>query len=206
MRYAFYFDQSKCIACNACTVSCKDYNQVNPGLVRWRKQETHENQSIGRVYQNFVMSCNHCEKPACKEACPVQAIVKRPDGIVIIDRNKCEGITACIMACPFSAIHIASDKQEPKKKESWLIEHPAQKCHMCFERIDAGLKPVCVDACPVYALDCDTDENLKEKYGNPQRLNKENFNYAYSNNDDETTEPNFYIKEGSLLKITKLEK
>ena len=62
------------------------------------------------------------------------------------------------------------------------------------------------DACPVYALDCDTDENLKEKYGDPHRLNKENFSYAYSNNDDETTGPNFYIKEGSLLKITKLDK
>jgi len=206
MRYAFYFDQSKCIACNACTVACKDFYQVNPGPVRWRRQETYENQSVGRVFQNFVMSCNHCDEPACKTACPVNAIVQRPDGIVIIDRDKCEGITACILACPFSAPHIATDKQEPDKRESWIIDHPAQKCHMCWERLDKGLKPVCVNACPVYALDCDDVDEIKSKYKDAVRLNKKEFGYAYSNNDDETTGPNLYVKPSPTLKITKLNK
>ena len=46
------------MACNACTVACKDWNQVNPGPVRWRVQETHE--LAGPVFDNLSMACNHC--------------------------------------------------------------------------------------------------------------------------------------------------
>jgi anaerobic dimethyl sulfoxide reductase subunit B (iron-sulfur subunit) len=36
MQYGFYFDQTRCVGCNTCSVSCKDFNQINPGHVRWR--------------------------------------------------------------------------------------------------------------------------------------------------------------------------
>ena len=41
IQYAFYFDQTRCMSCNSCTVACKDWNQVEPGPVAWRKQFTY---------------------------------------------------------------------------------------------------------------------------------------------------------------------
>ena len=32
------------------------------------------------------------------------------------------------------------------------VTHKAEKCNLCYERIDAGLLPACVQACPTGAL------------------------------------------------------
>ena len=39
------------------------------------------------------------------------------------------------------------------------------KCDGCFERIPEGRKPICVEACPMRALDFDEIGILREKYG-----------------------------------------
>ncbi len=70
----FYFNQNRCSGCGTCIVACKDYNQVNPGAVRWRNQQNHEDGKS--VFENLSMSCNHCEEPACVAACPEEAIEK----------------------------------------------------------------------------------------------------------------------------------
>ncbi len=210
MQYGFYFDQTRCIGCNACTVSCKDYNQVNPGIVRWRRQEAFE---TGRtVFENLTMSCNHCEEPACIKACYFGAIKKRDNGIVYVDRDLCQGLQGCIEACPFAAPHIADDVQEPKneKVETWIIEHPMQKCKYCYERVEAGQgAPVCVAACPVRALDWGDFKDLQKKYPDSERLNKQNFPYAYKNMTGPDTKPSFLIKRKKpeqVLEIKKLVK
>lgn len=206
MQLGFYFDQTRCIACNACTVSCKDYNQVNPGLVRWRKQENHNKKDGISVFENLTMSCNHCENPACIEACCCDAIKKRENGIVYVDRDLCEGAEGCIEACPFGAPHIADDSQEPIKKDSWKVAHPMQKCKGCWELVEStGQKPVCVQACPTRALDWDDITVLQEKYKDAVRLNPTDFPYAYVNNTTDT-KPSFFIKKRRPLKITSLKK
>lgn len=201
MQLGFYFDQTRCIGCNACTVSCKDWNQVEPGPVRWRKQEAYQ---YNNVFENLTMSCNHCEEPACMKACFYGAIKKRNNGIVYVDRDLCQGLQACIEACPFAATHIAEDKQEPTKKDSWMIAHPMQKCKGCYERVEAGLgKPVCVDACPVRALDWGEINELQVKYPEAVRLNKQDFPYAYSNLNGVETKPSFFIKKKKTNMVIK---
>jgi anaerobic dimethyl sulfoxide reductase subunit B (iron-sulfur subunit) len=117
----------------------------------------HENRETGdwpdvELYP-LVYSCQHCEAPACVQACSVGAISKRDsDGIVLIDRTKCQNLKLCISACPYGAIHIAGDEQE-SKDTSWLVDHPAQKCTFCLERWNNDQKPVCVMSCPQRALD-----------------------------------------------------
>lgn len=207
MQLGFYFDQTRCIGCNACTVSCKDWNEVNPGPIRWRKQENHEKKNGNSVFENLTMSCNHCADPACMKACFYGAIKKRSNGIVYVDRDLCQGLQACIQACPFAATHIADDNQEPTKKETWMIDHPMQKCKGCYERVESGQgKPVCVDACPVRALDWGDINVLQATYADAVRLNKTDFPYAYINNETETN-PSFLIKpksKGGTLTITKI--
>lgn len=203
MQLGFYFDQTRCIGCNACTVSCKDWNQVNPGPVRWRKQENHEKNNGVSVFENLTMSCNHCEEPACLTACAANAITKTDKGIVIVDRNKCQALKACITACPFAAPHIADDLQEPKKGENWVVDHPMQKCKYCWERIEDGNSPVCVSACPVRALDYGDIYDLQRKYPDAVRMNPTDFPYAYVNNTNDT-KPSFFIKKRANLVISEV--
>lgn len=203
MQLGFYFDQTRCIGCNACTVSCKDWNQVNPGPVRWRKQENHEKNNGVSVFENLTMSCNHCEEPACLTACAANAITKTDKGIVIVDRNKCQALKACITACPFAAPHIADDLQEPKKGENWVVDHPMQKCKYCWERIEDGNSPVCVSACPVRALDYGDIDDLQRKYPDAVRMNPTDFPYAYVNNTNDT-KPSFFIKKRTNLVISEV--
>jgi ethylbenzene hydroxylase subunit beta/complex iron-sulfur molybdoenzyme family reductase subunit beta len=72
--------------------------------------------------------CNHCTHPACLEACPRKAIVKRDeDGIVLIDEDRCRGYRFCMEACPYKKIYFNHATKV------------AQKCIFCFPRIEQGV-------------------------------------------------------------------
>jgi anaerobic dimethyl sulfoxide reductase subunit B (iron-sulfur subunit) len=207
MQYGFFFDQTRCIGCNACTIACKDYNQVNPGRVRWRKQQAFEDMNgAAPVFYNLSMSCNHCAEPACKAACPFGAIIKDDKGRVIIDRRKCENARSCIDACPFAAPDIAEDLQEPKgsQKKSWKRAHPAQKCTFCFERVDDGETPVCVSACVGHALDYGDIDDLEKRHPDAVRLNRADFPYAYMGKGTAETNPSFLIRKRKKLAVSVL--
>jgi anaerobic dimethyl sulfoxide reductase subunit B (iron-sulfur subunit) len=170
-QMAFYFDQSRCMGCHTCTVACKDWNDVQPGQSNWRRLETKEQGTFPNVEVfNLVMSCNHCANPACTAACPVGAIYKRKeDGIVVVNRDLCQDIRACAVACPYGAPQFGDDKSEPVKKDSWAVDHPMQKCTFCWDRLDDGLAPACVASCPQRALDYGTADEINAKYPNAVR-------------------------------------
>jgi Fe-S-cluster-containing dehydrogenase component len=75
----------------------------------------------------------HCDDPPCEEACPEEAIAKREDGIVILDYEKCTGCQLCMEACPFDVVDFDEGKGI------------AQKCNLCYQRVDNGLIPACAD-------------------------------------------------------------
>jgi len=148
MQYAFYYNQSRCVGCETCVIACKDWNDVQPGPSGWRSKtstEVGEFPSVS-VYP-LLMSCNHCEVPVCVDACPTESIYKREeDGIVIIDRTKCEVNLECLNQCPFGAPHFGDDASEPTQDPLWLVPHPMQKCTFCWDRWAIGLKPACVES------------------------------------------------------------
>jgi anaerobic dimethyl sulfoxide reductase subunit B (iron-sulfur subunit) len=189
------------MACNACSVSCKDWNGVNPGPVRWRIQKTFEAETVNYTNLNasffpLSMACNHCEEPACKTACSVGAVQKRDDGVVYIDRDKCQNLQLCIKACPYATPKIAGSKQEADKKNSWIVLHPMQKCDFCRTRVDSGKQPICVAACPCHALDSGDYDDIMIKYPDAVRMSKTDFPYAYPNGyGEDVTKPCFLIKK-----------
>jgi len=80
--------------------------------------------------------CNHCNKPACLEACPRNAIYKREeDGIVLIDQERCAGHRHCVEACPYKAIYF-----NPVSEQS-------EKCIMCYPRVEKGIPNACNRMC-----------------------------------------------------------
>ncbi|MFQ5720144.1 MAG: 4Fe-4S dicluster domain-containing protein [Acidobacteriota bacterium] len=140
MQYGFLIDHRSCIGCHACTVACKAENDVPVGNFRtWVKYaETGRFPDIRRHFA--VLRCNHCTNAPCVTICPVNALEKRTDGIVDLDREACIGCRACMQACPYDAIYLNED-------------HGAvEKCHFCAHRIEGGLDPACVVVCPTHAI------------------------------------------------------
>src|SRR5258705_1805017 len=91
MRYGFVIDQRKCIGCHACTVACKEENQVPLGVNRtWVKYIEKGVFPDTRRYFS-VMRCNHCDNAPCVTICPTVVLYRRPDGIVDFDGDRCIG-------------------------------------------------------------------------------------------------------------------
>jgi DMSO reductase iron-sulfur subunit len=140
-QLGFFVDARRCLGCFTCAMACKNQYGTEPG-VTWRmvyplKEEIYPHRE--RAF--YSLSCNHCERPACLEACPVMAYSKRAsDGIVVHDQDRCIGCGNCIRSCPYGAPRLNP------------VKGKAEKCSLCFERIDAGRKPACVQSCPAGAL------------------------------------------------------
>ncbi len=159
MQLAFYIDQSRCTGCHACTVACKDWYDIPAGPVKWRWLSTIEQGDYPKLFVAFLtLSCLHCANPTCIPVCPSNAIKKRPqDGAVVVDQAACLGKEACGLckeACPYGAPQF-SDEREAKM----------QMCGLCVERWQEGRKPICVESCPMEALDAGPLDHLEAKHG-----------------------------------------
>ncbi|MBI4587481.1 MAG: 4Fe-4S dicluster domain-containing protein [Candidatus Rokubacteria bacterium] len=155
-RYGMALDTQTCIGCYACTLACKVEN-ANPAGI-WTapviEKEVGAYPNVRRIY--LPLLCNHCADAPCLKACPTGAISRREDGIVLIDEDVCCGSRACVIACPYGAIHYyeKADGLGTPFEEARVSLHQAgtvQKCTLCAPRLDRGLQPACVDACPTGA-------------------------------------------------------
>ncbi|MBM4037702.1 MAG: 4Fe-4S dicluster domain-containing protein [Planctomycetes bacterium] len=102
-RWAMVIDIRKCVGCHACTVGCVAENKLPPGVV-YRPVTTEESGTFPNVHLRFLpRPCMQCDKPPCVPVCPVKATWKRPDGVVIVNYDKCIGCRYCLTACPYGA-------------------------------------------------------------------------------------------------------
>lgn len=161
-QHGFHFDGSRCTGCKTCMLACKDYYDL-PSDVAFRQvyeceggswctdergQWTHDS------YAYYVsVSCNHCAKPVCIEVCPTGAMHKDAHGLVSVDERRCIGCGYCALSCPYRA---------PKVDRS--VGHSV-KCDGCASRMAEGRLPVCVEACPLRALDFGPIAELRERHG-----------------------------------------
>lgn len=163
-QYGFYFNAKRCTGCKACALACKDYrnlpeeyalrNVVEYGGGSWAQDGT--GAWTTDAYAYYVSSaCNHCDTPACMAACPQGAYVKdEATGIVKqADPAKCIGCGTCVQACPYEAPILDQAKAR------------AIKCDLCYDRVSEGKAPVCVEACPMRAIEFGDIDELRAKYG-----------------------------------------
>jgi len=132
-KMGFLFDPNLCIGCRACEMACRNQNHTPPEI-HWR----HVREISLGTY--LSMSCNHCDSPECFRVCPKRAFTKRRDGIVEIDSSLCSGCRICVDSCPYKA-----PQYNPETNK-------VTRCQMCYPRLDHGLPPACVEACPTKAL------------------------------------------------------
>jgi Fe-S-cluster-containing dehydrogenase component len=85
VRWLKVLDQTKCIGCHACTTACKSENEVPLGVTRTyvKSVDVGSFPQVRRAFQ--VTRCNQCTDAPCVNACPTQAMYKRPEGIVDFD-------------------------------------------------------------------------------------------------------------------------
>lgn len=165
-------------------VACKDWNDIPAGPAFWIRLATIEQGSFPNVSASFMVSiCYHCAEPPCMSACPAGAITKlKENRIVVVDKEACLGRSgcggACQVACPYDAPQFGI---EPDSK--------MEKCDLCLGRWGEGKKPVCVEACPMRALDAGPLEELEQKYG-CRRGEKEAVGFTY----DEESKPSIIFK------------
>ena len=154
MEYALIVNTDDCVGCNACEVACKQEHGLPVGP-RWIRVYPDSPREIeGKLQLRYIVTyCLHCRRPPCKDACPVKAITKREDGIVLIDRELCIGCKDCIEACPLGVMQFDQEKGI------------AQKCDLCVTRLDRGLPPACVAACPSHCIHFGNTKEITEKLG-----------------------------------------
>jgi anaerobic carbon-monoxide dehydrogenase iron sulfur subunit len=87
----------------------------------------------------LMKTCIQCGE--CINVCPVQALYRAKNGVVMIKKKVCVGCFACVGFCPYSAMFTHGDSTEP------------------FKCISCG---ACVKACPAEALRIEEEKGAVE--------------------------------------------
>ncbi len=162
---AKYIDTTTCIGCKACEAACQEWNDLHVvpteqtgtyqtlphldarfwNLIRFNEREVEG----GLLWLMRKDQCMHCEEPGCLAACPAPgAIVQYANGIVDVDPTKCIGCGYCATGCPFDVpkFQVKSGKMS--------------KCTLCVDRVEVGLEPACIKACPTGCLQFGSKEDM----------------------------------------------
>ena len=139
-QYRFGFSMSACIGCHSCEVACAEQNGLPEGIV-WRRVGEVEGGTFPDTQRlQLSMGCNHCLDPACLTGCPTNAYEKLDNGVVAHHADECIGCQYCTWNCPYSVPVFQPDRRI------------VTKCDLCLPRLEDGLEPACVGACPTHAI------------------------------------------------------
>lgn len=113
------------------------YAANDPNKAGFTEEERRQCDQLERMVFFYVPRiCNHCLNPGCVAACPAGAIYKRgEDGIVLLSQEKCRGWRMCISGCPYK-----------KAYYNWSTGK-AEKCILCYPRLESGQAPACFHSC-----------------------------------------------------------
>lgn len=113
------------------------YAANDPNLKAVGEEERRQLFQLERmVFFYLPRICNHCLNPGCVAACPSGAIYKRgEDGVVLVSQEKCRGWRMCVSGCPYKKVYY-----------NWSTGK-AEKCILCYPRVETGQAPACFHSC-----------------------------------------------------------
>jgi len=161
-----YIDTTTCIGCKACEAACQEWNDLRTvnttqtgtyqtlpaldaefwNLIKFNERPAEDG---GLMWLMRKDQCMHCAEPGCLEACPAPgAIVQYSNGIVDVDATKCIGCGYCATGCPFDVPKFSAKTGK------------MAKCTLCIDRVEVGLEPACIKACPTGCLQFGTKDAM----------------------------------------------
>jgi Fe-S-cluster-containing dehydrogenase component len=155
-KFSMVIDLARCKNARKCVDACQE-GHLLPKDHEWMKLYLLQDDKHTAKYW-FPRPCFHCDKPMCVSVCPVGATYKRPDGIVLIDNQRCIGCKFCMTGCPFSARVFNWKDPEVKVPEGHVydpetnipaVEGTVGKCVFCADNLRKNELPRCVTACPM---------------------------------------------------------
>ncbi len=155
-KMAMLNDVSKCMACRACQIACKEWNELPAETTRnwgsyenpphltahtWTRVSFRETTGSEVEWVFMKYQCMHCTIAPCVNNCPTGAMHKVNDNFVVVNQEWCIGCRYCVMSCPFNVVQFDAERGV------------AAKCTFCIDRVSNGLRPACAKACPTGAIE-----------------------------------------------------
>jgi len=169
--WAMVIDVKACVGCRKCVYACVEENNIGRnsaftyiqvlemplGSMELEHGDVNYKEG-GRPDKWYLpIQCMHCSEPTCVYGCPVKATWRDPDGIVLVEYDKCIACRNCLVTCPYDARHFNWVEPEvppeevnpevPLDEKAGVVE----KCTFCVQRTRNGGTTACTEACPVGA-------------------------------------------------------
>ena len=164
-RWSMVIDLRRCDGCQSvakppqCTSACIQ-GHFAPEPMEWI--QVYE-APLGEKGTQFVPTpCQQCQNAPCVNVCPVGATFATPEGVVLIDQQRCIGCRICMEACPFDR-RFFNWGTAPQPAEALFLEYSPEhqdpairgtvmKCDFCPDMARAGRLPYCAQGCPNKAI------------------------------------------------------
>ena len=172
-RWAMVVNLTKCASqkgCRDCIKVCHEIHNVpdfgnEKDEIKWiwtvpyAKVFPEQEQSLAEDLKEkpTIVFCDHCDNPPCVKVCPTGSTWRREDGVVMIDYHRCIGCRYCMAGCPYGSRSFNWKNPRTVLKNinpnyPTRTKGVVEKCNFCVERLDEGLLPACVEACPEKAM------------------------------------------------------
>ena len=151
-KWNLVIDVDNCNNCHMCSLACKDEFVGNnfPGYsaempkrgANWIDMQKKERGQTPMIDIGYIPTmCQHCDDAPCLKAAKNGAVVKRDDGIIIIDPEKSKGQKQIVDSCPHGSI---SWNEELEIPQIWFFD-----AHL----LDKGWKvPRAISVCATGAM------------------------------------------------------
>ncbi len=132
-------DLKKCVGCHSCELACAISRSQAKTLVEAVLEDPRPAARVKVIAIDthpIPMQCHHCDDAPCAAACPTHALYRLgPEAPVFFNRDLCIGCSSCVLVCPFGVM---------RKAPGGVMA----KCNLCWDRLEEGKVPACVEACP----------------------------------------------------------
>ncbi len=210
-RWAMVIDLRYCDGCQSvgkppqCTEACIQ-GHFAPEPMEWI--QVYEAPLDGGGTQFVPTPCQQCQNAPCVNVCPVGATFSTPEGVVLIDQQRCIGCRLCMEACPYDRRFFnwgqpsippeATFMEYDPMHQSPAIKGTVMKCDFCPDMARAGRLPYCAQGCPNHAiyygdLEEDLATNGQEVVKLSRMLSEDS---SYRLKDNLGTEPRVYYIPG----------
>ena len=114
-------DPATCIGCKTCMAACFHRHDV-PNDVAVPRLTLVTTRTI-----SAPVGCHHCAEAPCVDACPTGCLFT-DDEHVGVHPDKCIGCRNCVLACPYGAVEIVTEKLPPEPEAASGTEAAAHRC------------------------------------------------------------------------------